>query len=454
MTKSSPVIWSEGLFLHPQHFQQEARHWRDEMQVRLGASLVAHHGFLELELDQHLLTLGQISVIKARGFFQDGTYFSVPDKDPAPPVLQLPNHDTPTMISLAVPAPDVSAQEAGWLPNPMDEQALQLPRYTVREVEVRDTSDPDLPMEPVNVGVLNLRLLTSAQSPAGWLTLPMLDALSTADGHTDTNTQFIPACLSAFHDPVIRRHVQRVLALLESRIAQIRERTFRKSSHNSSELGDFLLLQTCLRQRLALEHLSRLKHVHPERVYAQLLDCLGDVCVHTDQLQGADFKPDYQHDALALTFEWVVDALRDSLDSIQKQGALQIPLQTKPGGVYLAHLNDPALLSNGQFILAVRADLPAELVLQRFPGSVKIGPVERLRDLVNLNLPGVRLRNLTQAPPSVPYFANHLYFQLETRGDTLWKQLESTGHLALHYAGDLPGLALQLWAMDTRGEAA
>ena len=37
--------------------------------------------------------------------------------------------------------------------------------------------------------------------------------------------------------------------------------------------------------------------------------------------------------------------------------------------------------------------------------------------------------------------------ELETRGNELWKQLETSGGLAMHIAGDFPGLALEFWAI-------
>jgi type VI secretion system protein ImpJ len=78
---------------------------------------------------------------------------------------------------------------------------------------------------------------------------------------------------------------------------------------------------------------------------------------------------------------------------------------------------------------------------------VKIGPVERIRDLVNLQLPGVTMRPLPVAPRQIPYHAGFNYFELETRNNELWKQLEASGGLAMHIAGEFPGLELEFWAI-------
>jgi len=107
---------------------------------------------------------------------------------------------------------------------------------------------------------------------------------------------------------------------------------------------------------------------------------------------------------------------------------------------------DPELLRSAMFVLAVNADKPGEFVRTRFPAQVKIGPPDKIRDLVRLHLPAIAVEALPMAPPRMPYYAGYTYFQLD-RGSELWKQLDVTKVLALHIAGDFPGLQLELWAL-------
>ncbi|MOA63427.1 hypothetical protein D3C78_1891490 [compost metagenome] len=65
---------------------------------------------------------------------------------------------------------------------------------------------------------------------------------------------------------------------------------------------------------------------------------------------------------------------------------------------------------------------------------------------MQLQLPGIGVRMLPVAPRQVPYNAGYLYFEIEKGGD-MWQQLEKTGVLALHLAGDFPGLEIELWAV-------
>ena len=108
---------------------------------------------------------------------------------------------------------------------------------------------------------------------------------------------------------------------------------------------------------------------------------------------------------------------------------------------------DIELQRTASFVLAVNAQMPGEALRARFPTQVKICPAERFRELVDRQLPGILLRPLPVAPRQIPFHAGFTYFELETRGNELWKQLETSGGLAMHVAGDFPGLAMEFWAI-------
>ena len=69
MAWKNKVIWSEGMFLRPQHFQQYARYVENLVETRCGALRSYAWGFTELQLDTQLLTLGKLSIGAARGGF-------------------------------------------------------------------------------------------------------------------------------------------------------------------------------------------------------------------------------------------------------------------------------------------------------------------------------------------------------------------------------------------------
>ena len=87
-----------------------------------------------------------------------------------------------------------------------------------------------------------------------------------------------------------------------------------------------------------------------------------------------------------------------------------------------------------------------DAIRRLFPTQTTIGPVEKIRDLVNSALAGIRTRPLQVAPRQLPYTPNATYFELE-RNSPFWKELTQSGGMALHVAGDFPQLEMELWAI-------
>ena len=213
-----------------------------------------------------------------------------------------------------------------------------------------------------------------------------------------------------------------------------------------SEVADFLLLQSVNRFQPVFAHLCSISHLHPQRLFEHALALAGDLASFRDTRRVADF-PSYEQDDLAGCFTPLIADLRRSLSMVMEQSAVPIPLYERKHGVRVAQINDVELLRNAVFVLVVNAQMASEAIRVRFPAHTKLGPVERLRDLVNLQLPGILLQPMAVAPRQLPYHAGSTYFELQTRNEDLWKQLEQSGGLALHIAGDFPGLELSFWAI-------
>jgi len=131
---------------------------------------------------------------------------------------------------------------------------------------------------------------------------------------------------------------------------------------------------------------------------------------------------------------------------VLEQTAVAIPLQERRHGVKVGLINDRSLLLSASFVLAVRAEMPAEMLRRSLPNQIKIGPVEQIAQLVNVALPGIRIRPLPVAPRQLPFRSGTAYFELENSGP-LWKQLDASGALAFHLAGEFPELVMELWAI-------
>lgn len=75
MTKAEKVVWTEGMFLRPHHFQRTESYLLNH--VREWGALQRSYlwGFLDLELDEAMLRQGCIALSYCSGLLPDGTFF-------------------------------------------------------------------------------------------------------------------------------------------------------------------------------------------------------------------------------------------------------------------------------------------------------------------------------------------------------------------------------------------
>ena len=89
MSLRNSVIWSDGLFIKPHHFQQQQR-YHDYVARRHGDAASAYqYGLESLELNKENLLHGRISIVSASGIFPDRTVFDIPGECPPPAPLDL-----------------------------------------------------------------------------------------------------------------------------------------------------------------------------------------------------------------------------------------------------------------------------------------------------------------------------------------------------------------------------
>jgi type VI secretion system protein ImpJ len=266
------------------------------------------------------------------------------------------------------------------------------------------------------------------------------------DNQVVLDRAFIPPMLAARGHPVLAAYVAEIVGLLRQRGVALASRLTQPGRGGVAEIADFLMLQTVNRFDPVFGHLAATSVLHPHALYTHCLMLAGDLCTFTRESKRPPAYPDYQHDDLQACFGPLMADLRQSLSMVLEQNAIPIELQERKYGVRVALIPDLELLRSATFVLAVNAQMPGDRLRQRFPAQVKVGPVERIRDLVNAQLPGIALRAQPVAPRQLPYHAGFTYFELE-RGSELWKQLQQSGGLAMFIAGEFPGLELEFWAI-------
>ncbi|WP_035058380.1 type VI secretion system baseplate subunit TssK [Andreprevotia chitinilytica] len=434
------VVWSEGMFLRPHHFQQLERYFEHYVQARSLPLQGFHWGWHRLELDRAALALGRIVLQGGAGVLPDGTPFSF-DADDAPAALEIPAELKEQTIVLALPLWRAGTDELG------DGEGQQWTRYTVTDFEIEDANAASFGPAVLQAGRLDLRLLPESAMNGDWQALGVLHVLERRnDGLVLLDDGYIPPLLSATRHPVLRGYLDELHGLLQQRGDVLAERLSQPGRGGVGEVADFLMLELINRYTAVTWQAQQAACQHPMQLFGDWLKLACDLATHTAERRRPGVLPEYRHDALRTTFAPLMAELRRALSTVLEQHAIPIPLQERGNGVRVAQIPSLELIQQAGFVLAVNADMPADVLRTRFPAQLKMGAVERIRDLVLLQLPGIALRLLPVAPRQLPYHAGYTYFELEKSGE-FWKQLEKSGGLALHVAGDFPGLTMEFWAV-------
>ncbi|SFG09936.1 type VI secretion system protein ImpJ [Duganella sp. CF458] len=441
MSWESKVIWSEGMFLQPQHFQQHERYLENLIEARARPARSHGWGFLSLQVDQSALAMGKVTLSTGSGLFPDGTPFDFPFTHAAPIPLNIPASARDQLIMLAVPMRRKGFSESDAAPDGNG----RLARYDVTELEVTDSSSHNA--APIQVGQMRLSLLLESERTDAYACLGVLRLSERrADNQLLLDKHYIPPSLTIRDNAALAGFCNEIYGLLHQRGEELAAQLSQPGRGGVAEIADFMLLQAVNRHEPLFAHYCDVALFHPEQLFVAMLSLAGDLSTFSRESRRPENQPAYQHDNLERTFAPLMNELRSALSMVLHRSAVPIDLQDKKYGVRLAQLPDRDLLKSAGFVLAVNAKMPSETLRARFPGQVKIGPVERIRDLVNLALPGIPLHSMPVAPRQIPYHAGFHYFEVE-RGGELWDQLERSGGLAMHIAGEFPGLELEFWAI-------
>jgi type VI secretion system protein ImpJ len=443
MSENNRIVWSEGLFLRPQHFQQQERHLETWIEGRTASLRPWAWGFTELEIERDLLAIGKLGLRRARGVFPDGTPFAMPENEPLPAPLEIGTQIRDQVIYLSVPL-----RKSGALQSTRGNSA-DLTRYRTRDQEARDVTTDSAMATELEVAALNTRLMAQSEPADDFARIPVAHVVECrADRQVVLDDRFIPTVSRSGSAGRLATFLMELQGLLHQRAEALAARAVASGRGGASEIADFLMLQVINRYEPVVTHLATTPALHPEELFRLTLEITGELSTLTAASRRPPAFPAYRHDSLRATFEPVINSLRACLSVVMEQNAIPIPLAQKKFGISVATVADQGLFDSAAFVLAARADVPSEDIRRRFPSQTKIGPVEKIRDLVNLQLPGIALQPMAVAPRQIPYHAGFAYFELDRSGD-LWRALKGSGGIAIHQSGEFPNLAMELWAIRT-----
>lgn len=442
MSAYNKVIWSEGMFLRPQHFQQQDRYIEQLVEARAAALGPYTWGVIELAIDNEPLAMGKISLSAVNAIFPDGTPIRTPEIQQLPDILEVPINTRDEIVYLCVPIKRASAQESV-----RDQEDFPQARYQVSNFEARNNTSISGESERIQVGKLRTSLKLGSDDLSGYATIGIARIRERqAEKPVELDKAYIPPLLNSDASSVLKAYIEEIKGLLEHRGSALGHRLADSGRSGSAEIADYLLLQVINRVEPLLLQLSTQARLHPHTLFLELLQLAGELSTFTAADKRPPQIPNYSHDNLQQSYSNLFIALRQSLSTVLEQTAIAMKLVQRKYGIFVAPISDPSLTASASFVMAIKADMPGDLLRNRFPTQAKVAPVEAIRELISAQLPGLLLRPLPVAPRQIPYHAGYTYFELERSGE-LWRAMQKSGGFAVHLGAEFPALVMELWAI-------
>ncbi len=457
MADKGRVAWREGMFLRPQHFQQQDRFLVAEIHARVSASQPYAWGLSELVIDEDLAAIGKFSVVRCSGVMPDGTAFSisksmpsgtaysVAEEMPPPADLDVPADTRDGIIYLTLPVMQPGAVA-------FQETKLAAPdiRFLVDEEQTANSFSEDRTREAIDVARPNLRFGITRDQTHRRVCLGLVRVRELQNKRLMFDVGYIPPAQDIRACERLKGWLTDIFRKSDLRVEELALRSVEAVSAGTDSVTGFLLLQALNRWCPMLKHLDSLPVVHPERLYESFVGMAGELATLVTPERRPPSFPEYDHENLQATFEPVVKLLREMLGTIIAPSVVQLPLKLEVPGSYVSVITDHSLYQHGYFYLAVHAAMPLEDIRSLFPSHAKIGAVQKMLQIVGDATGGIPLRHATQLPPQLRPLPGYVYFELD-RSCPDWRDFASAAALGLHLGGIWPSLKLELWCLKRPG---
>jgi type VI secretion system protein ImpJ len=422
MTPLQRVVWKEGMFMSPQHLQAQDAFHEALLAARVAALEPFPWGVIHLEVDQEALRAGQFQLLSFSGILPDGVPLQFEKGDAeAPPVRPIADQLRPGVKSVEVYL-GIPKERDGLESYGSDGNRASAARFLVTERQVADRMAVGS-IVPVGFALRNTRLLFGSEPRDDFESMQIAEVTRDALGALVLEGTFVPPCLRIDASPFVMEGLRKTLQLMLGKAQQLsdarRHRDSTTLEFTPADVTRFLQLSALNGVVPVLNHLAETGDLHPRLLYLHLLAAAGQLstfAVDVDLLALAKF----QYTRLGPTFADLFAKLEGMLVAVARGGSFSIPLEVRPGGLYVGKLDDERISRAVQFLLAVKSEIAEQQVIEQLPRLSKIASSTEIARIVQAAAPGVPLQVNNRPPPEVSVRAGTVYFSL-TMDDPYWK---------------------------------
>ena len=419
------IVWSEGMFIAPQHFQHFdvtlQRYVNEVAQLDLTDG---DYGVSELEINTDALAMGKFAVREAAGVFPDRLFFRLAREL----VMDIPDGVVDEVVHIAVPLAIAGAAQFGGVG--------ETARMVKSRMDLRDLNDPVNEPVETELAEVGACLILGSADLSGFATIPVARILEkAAEGRVILDRSFMPHALSLRASKVLAERLEETISLARVRATNAAGRLATDAGTRSevSLITERLELQVLNRWLVILQNAAHLGRISPRRLFA----ALASLAVELDAVLGTATPEDllYDPDRMAPCFEEVIGGLRRKLTLEKPASVLALSWNTELFEKRrLLRLIIPAriLAEDRRPILALSGPDGAPALAERGPLACKLAGLSAMPDLVSRGLQGVDLTPLPAAPSELRSRSDAAFFSINTSSPHWQRYLDKREALALH----------------------
>lgn len=438
------VVWSEGMYLGPHHFQLQNRYFEDSIRHHIEQSWFEPWGLLNFQLDDTAIRNGRVSLLSAYGVFEDGLIFDMPACDEPPPQRNIEDVFSVTrdtlLILLAVPARRSGEANCDLQGESNDTRYRSVKRQMVDLLNGTDEKQ-------IQLAAKNIRIITEDEVKEDLLTIPIARLIRDTGGFPAYDPNYIPPSLKITASERMLAITRRIIEVLEEKqksVAKPRQSSAFQAGSSQMEVANFWFLHTINSSLTVLRHLYTSKRGHPEELFHELTRLAGCLCtfgLDSDPTQ----LPVYNHRDLQPCFEALDDHIRKHLEILVPTSAITIPLQLSGLNYYFGDANDTRVFGRARWFLGIRSRAGEVEVMNRSPYLVKVCSRAFVAKLVERAMPGLVLTHVPTPPNAILPRVDMQYFSISTDPQhPCWKHITDTKKVGVYIPNDLPECEVEL----------
>jgi len=446
MNIPAKVLWGEGLFLRPQHFQQQDRYH----ETRLAETASALHpycwGVRRLAVDTEALKADTLRLTELALIFPDGDLVRAPEHDPLPPQCRLdalPPAVQAITFHAALPVLKLHGDNCAGRG-----EARADARFGQREHDTLDLFSQAAPA-PVAYLTRAVRLVPDTESLDAYDSVPLVRLRRVATGGFELDPAFTPPSLTVAGAPGLHARLVRLLEKLLAKVNALYGHYREPGRHvvelRGGDVASFWLLHTVSTGYAALAHYMTQRDLHPERLFQEMLALAGGLMTFSRTVRLEDL-PAYAHQDPGPAFARLDGILRELLDTVISARYFAVALTNERPSYHLGALDSGKINAQTTLYLGVAADLPALQLVDIVPLRFKIGAPEDVDKLVLTAMPGVKLTHAAQVPSALPVRPDMVYFVLDNRG-VLYDSMLKAQSISIYVPNGIRDLKLELIAI-------